>query len=65
MPPRRTEPSPELSEEEEMQLRLEESVREEQYGIEATGEEVGEGAKVRGEEQTAAEAAIEKPKGGV
>lgn len=62
------EPPEELTEEERMRIRLEEHDR--AKGIEssepsedaAVGEEAGEGAKVRGEKETSAEAVLEKSK---
>jgi putative ABC transport system ATP-binding protein len=55
---KRTEDNPELTEEERMRQRLEEHDEKE----EASGEQVGEGTKVRGERETGAEAVVERIK---
>ena len=51
----------EVTEEERMRRRLEEH-DEKEYDANADGEEIGEGTKVRGEKESAAEATLEKSK---
>ena len=57
--------NPELTEEDRMRLRLEEHDRAKEAtdSREGVEEEVGQGAAVRGEKETAAEAVLEKTKG--
>lgn len=55
-------PSPELTEEEMMKQRLEENDGEDEHAGDAAGEEVGEGAKVRGDKESSAEAVLERTK---
>jgi hypothetical protein len=63
---REEEHKPELTEEDHMRIRLEEHDRAKGVeGVEGEGEEeeVGQGAAVRGEKETAAEAVLEKSRG--
>ena len=56
------ETDPGLSEEEEIEARLEESDGDVGYEADVKGEEVGEGTRVGGEKETAAEAVLERTK---
>lgn len=60
---REEEHKPELTEEDHMRIRLEEHDRAKGVDSEGADEEVGSGATVRGEKETAAEAVLEKSKG--
>ncbi|KAK5129441.1 multidrug-resistance transporter mdr2 [Meristemomyces frigidus] len=57
-----SETNPRFSEEEEIEADLEAGQGEEEYEADVKGEEVGEGTKVRGDKESAAEAVLEKTK---